>query len=328
MVKECPNPEKTRQVQGEDGKTVEIYVPSSTPDGELFNDDIPSGVNYDKYDNVPVKVSGDNVPPSITSLHSAGLRPILVDNINKAKYAKATPVQKVCLPIVMAGRDLMACADTGSGKTAAFLIPIIHKLIESNAESNCGARVQKPQCLIILPTRELTRQVYKQARKFSLGSMIRCCLAYGQTSSSHQLANLTQGCNILAATPGRLLMFMDRGQISLENLKFLVFDEADKMLATGFLDDMKKCLNDPTMPSKGERQTLLFSATFKDEIQVVAQEFMKDDYLFAAVGKKNMASPNVTQEVLAVPRFDKREKLMEIIQENPTNKTLVFVKTN
>lgn len=327
MVRDCSKPEETRQMTDEEGKVREIYVPSDTADDKLFDNDYATGINFSKYKDIPVKVTGENIPKGITSFEQAGLRPILVDNITKSNYTTPTPVQNVCLSIIMAGRDLMACAQTGSGKTAAFLLPIIHKLIESNADANPGSPVQKPQCLIVAPTRELATQVFKQARKFSLGSMVRCVQAYGGTSVGYQLGQLAKGCNILSGTPGRLNDFIEKGKVNLENLQFLVLDEADKMLEMGFLPEIQKMLSNPNMPKKGDRQMLMFSATFKDEIQLVAQEFLHD-YIFATVGLVGGACTDVTQTFHAVSRYDKRDRLIEILQDsNPTDKTLVFVKT-
>ena len=149
----------------------------------------------------------------------------------------------------MNGRDLMACAQSGSGKTAAFLLPIIHKIIESNADGNPGASTQTPQCVVITPTRELAIQIKDEARKFAMGSMVKSVVACGGTSVGYQLTQLEKGCNMLIATPGRfvfflyflfinlnlcqilrLLDFVDKGKVSFEDLKFLVLDKADRML--------------------------------------------------------------------------------------------------
>jgi probable ATP-dependent RNA helicase DDX4 len=328
MVKDCPEPEITRQTTDEEGKVREIYVPADLTDDKLFETDYAAGINFNKYNDIPVSVTGANAPKAISSFQTAGLRPILVENvITKSSYLTPTPVQKVCLPVIMAGRDLMACAQTGSGKTAAFLLPIIHKLIETQADSNPNSSIQKPQCIIICPTRELAKQAFMQARKFSLGSMVRCSLLYGGTSVGHQFRKLAMGCNILAGTPGRMLDAMDKGKVNLESLQFLVLDEADKMLEMGFLPDIQRVLSQPNMPKKGDKQMLMFSATFKDEIQLVAQEFLHD-YIFATIGLVGGACSDVSQEFHAVARFDKRDKLKELLQEgNPTDKTLVFVKT-
>jgi len=312
----------------EEGKIREIYVPQEEGDDTLFQHGITSGINFSKYSKIPIKVTGENVPPGISSFASAGLRQILVDNISKSGYKEPTPVQKRTLPIVMAGRDVMACAQTGSGKTAAFLLPIIHKLIEEQADGKAGAACQEPQCVVITPTRELAIQIKDEARKFALGSMIKSVVAYGGTSVGFQLSTLVKGCNILICTPGRMLDFVDKGKVSFASLKYLVLDEADRMLDMGFMPDIQRCVSNPTMPKKGDRQTLMFSATFPDEVQRSASDFLTKDYLFVTVGVVGGACSDVAQTFYQMTRFEKRDKLKEILEEgDPKDMTLVFVKT-
>lgn len=142
---------------GIDDKPREIYIPPepSNDENEIFNQGISSGINFDKFDSIPIKVSGSNAPKQINTFESAGLNKFVLDNIAKSKYTRPTPIQKVAIPTILAGRDLMACAQTGSGKTAAFLLPIINKLLEEPNDSNTGC----PHVIIISPTRELTSQV-------------------------------------------------------------------------------------------------------------------------------------------------------------------------
>ena len=173
-------------------------------------------------------------------------------------------------------------------------------------------------------------QVYSEARKFAAGSNIKCRVAFGGTSSSFQNSRLQQGCNILVSTTGRFIDFMDKGNINMENLQYLVLDEADRMLDDGFMPDVQKILENPNTPDKDKRQTLLFSATFSDDVQTAAQEFLKQNYLFLSVGLIGGVCSDVKQEFLKVDQFDKREKLEELLQapdRNPTDRTLVFVQT-
>merc|ERR1711890_101932 len=155
---DCEAP-KTHEITKEDGTKVEIYFPTELTDDKLFEQGIDQGINFDKFDNIPVKCGGDNAPNPIASFEKMGLRQILMDNISKSGYKKPTPIQKTAIPCIMNGRDLMGCAQTGSGKTAAFLLPIIHKILEDGAESNSGDSPQKPQAIIIAPTRELAVQI-------------------------------------------------------------------------------------------------------------------------------------------------------------------------
>ena len=175
----------------------------------------------------------------------------------------------------------MATAQTGSGKTAAFLFPMIDKLAgvrPSGKDVNGFAAA--PQVVIMAPTRELVIQIYEEARKFTGGTDLRCCIVYGGTSVQEQSQALGQGCNILAATPGRLLDFVERGRISFSNVEFLVLDEADRMLDMGFIPQIKNCVYHRTMSK--QRQTLMFSATFPAAIQRLAREFL-NNYLFLQV---------------------------------------------
>ena len=160
MRRDCTNEERTHQFTNEDGELKEMYVPKAEQAAEeLFGQGIASGINFGKYEDIPVQVTGDNKPSPIKSFAFAGLRPLIMENITKSGYKVPTPVQKYGIPIIMAGRDVMACAQTGSGKTAAFLLPIIHKLIESGAECGAGDSAASPQCVVITPTRELAIQV-------------------------------------------------------------------------------------------------------------------------------------------------------------------------
>lgn len=326
MARDCEEPEKTRVIEGEDGTKREIYVPTETAEDQLFAGGISQGINFDKYEKIKVKCSGENAPGPIKSFESAGLRQILNDNIKKSGYSNPTPVQKYAVPIIMGKRDLMACAQTGSGKTAAFLLPILHKLLEDGVDSNAGACPQKPQAVIVAPTRELAIQIKDEARKFSSSSVLKCVVAYGGTSTGFQLNTLMRGCNVLIATPGRLMDFVDKGKVSFEDVRYLVLDEADRMLDMGFMPEVTRIVNSAGMPAKGERQTLMFSATFADEVQTLAKDLL-DNYLFLVVGMVGAACDDVTQTVCEVDKFAKRDKLVEILKDVGTDRTMVFVET-
>jgi len=320
---------QTREVLGEDGEMVkrEIYVPPpEASEDSLFELGIACGINFEKFDKIPVKVSGENAPSPIPTFESMGLREHLLGNIKKSGYLKPTPIQKTAIPCIMANRDLMGCAQTGSGKTAAFLVPIIHKILEDGADPHSGEEPQKPEAIVVAPTRELAIQIKEEARKFSSGTVIKPVVAYGGTSVGFQLSNLFKGCNILIATPGRLLDFVEKGKVSFANVKYLVLDEADRMLDMGFLPDITKIACHESMPKKGERKTLMFSATFPDTVQHMALDFLQD-YLFLTIGIVGGASKDVTQTVFEVEKFSKREKLLELLKEVGTEKTLVFVET-
>lgn len=318
---------------GPDGeKRTELYIPrEEDPEDELFGHGVSSGINFSKYEHIPVSVSGDDVVDKVNNFEEANLRPLLMSNLKKSSYSQPTPVQKHALPIIKQGRDLMACAQTGSGKTAAFLLPIIHNLLEAGVGGGQrGAEPQCPEVIIMSPTRELAIQIKDEARKFAAQSNLRAVVVYGGTSVHHQSKQVAEGCNILIATPGRLLDFVERGKISFMNVQYLVLDEADRMLDMGFKEDIDKMVRNPDMPGKGERQTLMFSATFPPEIQKMAYEFMSN-YLFLVVGVVGGACTDVTQTFFQVSQYEKREKLLEIVREisdaGGAIKTLVFVET-
>ncbi|XP_077203262.1 putative ATP-dependent RNA helicase DDX4 isoform X2 [Paroedura picta] len=304
------------------------YVPPPPPDSEdaIFAH-YQTGINFDKYDNILVEVSGHDSPAAILTFEEAGLCQTLMKNIAKAGYSKLTPVQKHSIPIVLAERDLMACAQTGSGKTAAFLIPILAQMMRDGISATQFKEQQEPECIIVAPTRELVNQIYLESRKFSYGTCIRPVVVYGGTQTIHSIRQVMQGCNILCATPGRLLDIIGREKIGLSKLRYLVLDEADRMLDMGFGPEMKKLISCPGMPPKDKRQTLMFSATFPEEIQRLAGEFLKMDYLFVVVGQVGGACSDVQQTIIQVSQYEKRDKLVDILNSTGDKRTMVFVET-
>ncbi|XP_075185038.1 putative ATP-dependent RNA helicase DDX4 isoform X3 [Anomaloglossus baeobatrachus] len=313
--------------KGDTGPRV-TYIPPPPPEDEkdIFHQ-FQTGINFDKYDEILVDVSGVNVPPAIMSFEDADLSETLTKNVYRAGYVKLTPIQKHSIPIITAGRDLMACAQTGSGKTAAFLLPILAHMMKNGVASSQFTPVQEPEAIIVAPTRELINQIYLDARKFAYGTIVRPVVIYGGTQTSHSLRQIFQGCNVLCATPGRLMDVIEKEKIGLSKVKFLVLDEADRMLDMGFKEVVYKLMHSPGMPSKEERQTLMFSATFPTAIQQLSREILKPDYLFVVVGLVGGACSDVEQQIIEVDEFGKRDKLLEILQNIGEGRTMVFVKT-
>ena len=307
-------------------KSREVYIPPDPTDDEniMFTGGISSGMNFDKYDIIQVNVTGENAPKRIENFENSNLRQLLLDNIQKSNYVKPTPIQKNAIPIIMAGRDLMACAQTGSGKTAAFLLPMINSLLNDPKDLVVSPEHCEPHAIIVSPTRELTLQIFNEARKFSHGSVIRTVVTYGGAATYHQAEQIKKGCHILVATPGRLLDFVEKGRITFSSLRFLVLDEADRMLDMGFMPDIEHMMAHSSMVPTGERQTLMFSATFPEDIQRLAGKFL-NNYLFLAVGIVGSACTDVEQHFHLVPKFEKRPKLTELISREEGEKTLVFV---
>ena len=287
-----------------------------------------TGINFEKYDDIPVHLSGDNCPKAIDDFISSDLHPLIKDNVTLGGYTNPTPVQKNSIAIVTAGRDLMACAQTGSGKTAAFLMPILSQIFKNNAPPRRTGytRILAPAALIMAPTRELAMQIFEEARKFTYRSWVRPGLAYGGQPMAQQLRDMAQGCDLLVATPGRLSDMITRGKLSLSQVRFMVLDEADRMLDMGFEPQIRQIVEGADMPPKEERQTLMFSATFPRDIQILAADFLRS-YVFLSVGRVGSTSENIKQHVVWVDDYDKRPRLLEILRSESTGLTLIFVET-
>jgi len=179
-------------------------------------------------------------------------------NIARSGYSEPTPVQTYALPMICSGKDVMACAQTGSGKTAAFVLPMIKLINDQGISSSEFSQVQTPDAMVITPTRELAMQIHKETSKFAFQTMVKAQLAYGGAAVQHQRSMIRKGCNILIGTPGRVKQFINDGTISLQNIKFFVLDEADRMLDMGFQNDINFFASAQGMPPKEQRQTLLF----------------------------------------------------------------------
>ncbi|XP_076454089.1 ATP-dependent RNA helicase DDX3Y-like isoform X2 [Babylonia areolata] len=327
-----------RQDCQQDGKEDwSVPLPSNSRlEQELFGGN-NTGINFDKYEDIPVEATGENPPAHVESFEDCQLGEIIRNNIVLSKYNKPTPVQKFALPIVLGKRDLMACAQTGSGKTAAFLLPILNQVYENGPtpdslqqSQNRGYRRKMfPLALVLAPTRELASQIYDEARKFSYRSRLRPCVVYGGADIGAQMRDLDRGCHLLVATPGRLVDMIERGKIGLDHCKYLVLDEADRMLDMGFEPQIRRIVEKDNMPPTGQRQTLMFSATFPKEIQVLARDFL-DNYIFLAVGRVGSTSENITQKVVWVEESEKRSFLLDLLNASgtgPESLTLVFVET-
>jgi ATP-dependent RNA helicase DDX3X len=291
-----------------------------------------SGINFDNYDDIPVEASGEGVPEPITAFTAPPLDPLLVENVTLSRFIKPTPVQKYSVPIVAAGRDLMACAQTGSGKTGGFLFPVLSESYMNGPapipESSGAFSSHKvyPTALVMAPTRELVSQIYEEGRKFAYRSWVRPCVVYGGADIGTQIRNLDKGCDLLVATPGRLKDLLERGRVSLANIKYLVLDEADRMLDMGFEPQIRHIVQECDMPGVQDRQTLMFSATFPRDIQMLARDFLKD-YIFLSVGRVGSTSENITQKVLHVEDDEKKSLLLDLLSAGDAGLTIIFTET-
>ncbi|KAL1559605.1 DEAD-box ATP-dependent RNA helicase 37 [Salvia divinorum] len=299
-----------------------------------FSEQENTGINFDAYEDIAVETSGQNVPPPVTTFAEIDLGDALNLNIKRCKYVKPTPVQRYTIPISLAGRDLMACAQTGSGKTAAFCFPIISGIMRGHiADRPQGTRTVFPLALILSPTRELSVQIHEEARKFSYQTGVRVVVTYGGAPIHQQLRELERGVDILVATPGRLVDLLERAKVSLKMIRYLALDEADRMLDMGFEPQIRKIVEEADMPRPGVRQTMLFSATFPKEIQRLASDFLSN-YIFLAVGRVGSSTGLIVQRVEFVREADKRSHLMDLLHaqrdsgiQGKQALTLVFVET-
>ncbi|KAI5082898.1 hypothetical protein GOP47_0002641 [Adiantum capillus-veneris] len=319
-------------------REVNPFANDDSTDEKLFEQE-NTGINFDAYEDIPVETSGENVPPPVNTFAGIDLGPAVNENIKRCKYVKPTPVQRHAIPISMAGRDLMACAQTGSGKTAAFCFPIIAGILNGPPVTRPprGSRTAFPLALILSPTRELSMQIHEEAKKFAFRTGLRVVVAYGGAPINQQLRELDRGVDILVATPGRLGDLLERARVSLSQVRYLALDEADRMLDMGFEPQIRKIVEQMDMPRAGERQTMLFSATFPREIQRLAADFLYN-YIFLAVGRVGSSTDLIVQKVEFVNDNDKRSMLMDLIHAQNGNVihgggkklpslTLVFVET-
>jgi ATP-dependent RNA helicase RhlE len=247
-----------------------------------------------------------------------GLRPELLRAIADSGYDAPTPVQREAIPIVLAGRDLMAGAQTGTGKTAAFVLPILQRLHASSADIDRRA----VRALILVPTRELAIQVEESVRTYGAHAPLRSVAVYGGASLPDQLRELDAGAEIVVATPGRLLDLVWRGSIDFGAIEFLVLDEADRMLDMGFIDDIQTIIS--LLPK--ERQSLLFSATFPDAIKRLTKTLLTDPATVQAT-PPNSTTTLVEHVVLRVEDVQKRAALSHLVSSGRITSALVFVRT-
>jgi ATP-dependent RNA helicase RhlE len=275
------------------------------------------------------------------SFENLGLAEPLLRAVRTQGYDEATPIQCEAIPVVLTGRDLMGCAQTGTGKTAAFSLPMLHRLFTSNnfmKQEDSKSNGHEPRrhkrndhrvgsgrairSLILAPTRELANQIAASVTKYGKFTGLRCTVVYGGVGQNPQVRALEAGVDILIATPGRLLDLMEQGYVDLRKVQFLVLDEADQMLDMGFIVPLRRIV--ASVPKK--RQTLMFSATMPPEIRELASEWLRDPE-FIQVGR--IASPVelVDQSVYFVDQRHKPQLLTHYLQNTAFTRTLVFART-
>ncbi len=250
-------------------------------------------------------------------------------------YTTPTPIQRDAIPHIVDGRDILGCAQTGSGKTAAFALPILQRLSAShqpsatshqhershrNGKRNGDSR--KPRALILCPTRELAAQIEESFRTYGRNLHLRCAVVFGGVNQYHQVRALQSGIDILIATPGRLMDLMEQGHIDLRAVEVFVLDEADRMLDMGFIPDIRRIVKQ--LPA--QRQTLLFSATMPDDIRRLADSLLRDPVRVES-NRNSATVETVEQTVYSIPRNGKPSLLSHLIKQGGMGRTLVFTRT-
>jgi len=254
------------------------------------------------------------------SFKELGLSEAIVRAVTEQGYNSPTPIQKQAIPAVLAGGDLLAGAQTGTGKTAGFTLPILHRL--SSAGSQPASAARPIRALILTPTRELAAQVEESVRTYGKYLKLTSAVIFGGVGIHPQIKTLKQGVDILVATPGRLLDHMQQGTIDLKKIEILVLDEADRMLDMGFIRDIRKVL--AALPPK--RQNLLFSATFSDEIKALADSLL-DSPAMIEVARRNSTVEVIAQKIHPVDRDRKHPLLAHLIKAHDWRQVLVFTRT-
>jgi ATP-dependent RNA helicase RhlE len=246
-----------------------------------------------------------------------GLSEDIIKSILDAGYTTPTPVQAQAIPVAATGQDLIGCAQTGTGKTAAFVLPMLSRLMDGPRGKGRPVRA-----LVVTPTRELAVQVEDAVRIYGKYTPLRSLAIYGGVGMKPQLNGLRRGVDIVVATPGRLLDHVRRGSLDLSQLQILVLDEADRMLDMGFLPDIRKIVDEA--PKK--RQTLLFSATMPGPVQKFARTIMYKPEMIE-IGERRNPAETVTQHVCMVPHTQKMDLLLHLLETEPMDNVLVFSRT-
>jgi ATP-dependent RNA helicase RhlE len=245
---------------------------------------------------------------------SLGLGPKLLQSISDTGYTQPTPIQSAAIPRVLEGRDLIGIAQTGTGKTAAFVLPLLERIMDKPGRN--------PRALIVAPTRELALQIDEQVRILGRQHRVRCATIFGGVGEQPQIAALRRGVDVIVATPGRLLDLMGSRHVDLRDVEIAVLDEADRMLDMGFLPQIRKVVN--ALPK--QRQTLLFSATLSSDIEKITGEFLRNPET-VEIGRRANPAESVAQFLYPVPKSRKVDLLIHLLRDENLDSVLVFSRT-
>ncbi|KAJ4147840.1 hypothetical protein LMH87_002342 [Akanthomyces muscarius] len=307
---------------------------------ELFGDPATrherTGLDFRRIESIEVKQEGPVKINPINSFKDAGLHPVMLENVKLAGYDHPTPIQKFTIPAIVQGRDVIGIAQTGSGKTGAYLIPILSRLMgkakklaapRPNPAKFCEGRDEvtaEPLVLIVAPTRELAVQIFNEARKFCYRTMLRPGVVYGGTSVAEQVHLLNRGCDVLIGTPGRLVSFINKPRVlTLRRLKYLILDEADEMLDMSWQEDIQRIMLGGDQ-DEGNVKYGLFSATFPKEARDLAKEHLAAAHVRFRVGRAGSTTENIKQIVVKVEPHEKRSILLQLLNEMHGVRTIIF----
>ena len=269
-----------------------------------------------------ITCTGSNVPRPVFNFNEMTFPMDIMQTLARQGWAEPTPIQAQCWPLALTGQDVVGVAKTGSGKTIAFLLPaLIHIMNQPSL-----ARGDGPIVLVLVPTRELAQQAANWACQFGISCNVKHCCVYGGAPKGPQLRDLERGAEIVIATPGRLLDFMESRKTNMQRCTYLILDEADRMLDMGFEPQIRKIVNQ----IRPDRQTLMFSATWPNEVRHLAKEFLKD-YVQVNIGSQDLsANHSILQIIDVCQEFEKETKLQQLIQDisqQQGSKTLIFAET-
>ncbi|QSZ30836.1 hypothetical protein DSL72_000394 [Monilinia vaccinii-corymbosi] len=304
------------------------------------NNHVRQGLQFDNIATLSVTQEGTTKITPVRRFEDAGLHPVMLENVKLAGYRVPTPIQQYCLPAVKIGHDIVACAQTGSGKTAAFLIPILSKLM-GKAKKLAAPRPNpatfvptrdnyvraEPLVVIVCPSRELATQIFDEARRFCYRTMLRPCVVYGGGPLVEQLNQLAKGCDLLIGTPGRLCDMIRRPHaLTLKRLKYMVIDEADEMLDSSWDEELKQIMSGGDQ-EEGNINYMMFSATFPKMAREIAKEHLAHDHVRIRVGRAGSSHTNIKQDIIWVEAASKRKALYDLLLSTPPARTIIFVNT-
>ncbi|KAH8802797.1 P-loop containing nucleoside triphosphate hydrolase protein [Xylogone sp. PMI_703] len=299
---------------------------------------VKTGIQFENLAQINVTQEGTIRIQPVLRFEDAGLHPVMLENVKLAGYTVPTPVQAYCLPAIKLGHDIIACAQTGSGKTAAFLIPTLSKLM-GKAKKLAAPRPNpatfqpgvtppvkaEPLILVVCPSRELATQIFDEARRFCYRTMLRPCVVYGGGPLADQVFQLQKGCDVLIATPGRLIDFINRPHmLTLKRLKYMIIDEADEMLHSDWETELKQIMEGGDQ-EEGNITYMMFSATFPKQARQLAREHLAHDLVRIRVGRAGSSHINIKQNVYYIEQSEKKKALYDLLLSTPPARTMVFV---